>query len=354
MEVVLIILAVILAVVSVVLLLRGLSGGSSSPASLEKPAHNDVYIGTGYDYKTKSYRIWMSPMMELPYTQERFDAYLEAEEIASVEYTNDGITALKTSLIQKILSKEGWRVHRVDPPILLEHLPHWVREAGGEMKKRDTLKDSVIWAMRGKDFVLRDDLKRKVEGRDRRAKQNAEFNRTMQPVPDWARSKDEDHDVQLREDLERELEPYRQAGDPLHFFKGLAYEEKGDYDRAIAEYDLEIAIDPSNPGNYHTRGSAYVDRGDIARGIQDHDKAIALSEYTSETETVKAMFYRDRGYAYLEKGDFDIAIIDFGEAILLDPLSPLAYGMRAYAYESQGEYVEAGYDWETYAELNDE
>ena len=66
------------------------------------------------------------------------------------------------------------------------------------------------------------------------------------------------------------------------------------------------------------------------------------------------MFYRDRGYAYLEKGDFDIAIIDFGEAILLDPLSPLAYGMRAYAYESQGEYVEAEYDWETYAELKDE
>ena len=154
--------------------------------------------------------------------------------------------------------------------------------------------------------------------------------------------------------LERELEPYRQAGDPLHFFKGLAYEEKGDYDRAIAEYDLEIAIDPSNPIKYHTRGSAYVDRGDIDRGIQDHDKAIALSEYTSETETVKAMFYRDRGYAYLEKGDFDIAIIDFGEAILLDPLSPLAYGMRAYAYESQGEYVEAEYDWETYAELKDE
>ena len=83
-----------------------------------------MYIGTGYDYKTESYRIWMSPMMELPYTQERFDAYLEAEEIASVEYTNDGITALKTSLIQKILSKEGWRVHRVDPPILLERLPH--------------------------------------------------------------------------------------------------------------------------------------------------------------------------------------------------------------------------------------
>ena len=87
MEVVLIILAVILAVVSVVLLLRGLSGGSSSPASLEKPAHNDVYIGTGYDYKTKSYRIWMSPMMELPYTQERFDAYLEDSLLREVRHT---------------------------------------------------------------------------------------------------------------------------------------------------------------------------------------------------------------------------------------------------------------------------
>ena len=84
---------------------------SSRPESLERPAHNEVYVATGYDYKTRSYRIWMSPMMELPYTQERFDAYLEAQEIASVEYTDDGTTSVKTGLIQKTLKKEGWRVH---------------------------------------------------------------------------------------------------------------------------------------------------------------------------------------------------------------------------------------------------
>ena len=331
-----------------------------TPESLERPAHNDVYVATGYDYKTRSYRIWMSPMMELPYTQERFDAYLEAKEIASVEYTDDGTTSVKTGLIQKTLKEEGWRVHVVDPPELLAHLPGWVKESGGEMKNRDALKDAMVWAMRGRKMRLRKDLQHKVDERDRRARQDAEFNRAMRPLPDWVKksnnekSNSEGHSVQLSEDQLERLELYREHGLSEHYFWGHVYAEEGDHDRAIAEFDAEIALDTSDPLSYSARGDAYVDSGDLDRGIQDHDTALALIEQSNGTDEDRALLLRARGNAYIEKGDFDMAIIDLGDAILLDPLNPQAYGFRAVAYEQLGEYEEAQDDLETYNELMDE
>ena len=195
-------------------------------------------------------------MMELPYTQERFDAYLEAQEIASVEYTDDGTTSVKTGLIQKILKEEGWRVHSVDPPELLVHLPGWVKESGGEMQNRDALKDGMIWAMRGRKMRLRKDLQRKVDERERRERQDAEFNRAMRPLPDWVnkgnneKSNNEGHSVQLSEDQLERLELYREHGLSEPYFWGHVYAEEGDYDRAIAEFDAEIALTHRTP--FHT------------------------------------------------------------------------------------------------------
>ena len=355
MDALLIVLAIALVALSVWLFMRAFSRMSSHPETLEKPAHNDVYIAAGYDYKTRSYRIWMSPMMELPYTQERFDAYLEAQEIASVEYTDDGIASAKISLIQKTLNREGWRVHVVAPPELLAHLPGWVKESGGEMRNRDALKDAMIWAMRGRKMKLRKDLQRKVDERARREKQDAEFDRAMRPLPGWFReSENEDPAIRLREDQLERLELYREHGLSEHYFWGNVYAEECDYDRAIAEFDAEISLSESDHFTFSARGDAYVEKGDIDRGIKDHDTALALIEQSNGTDEDKALLLRARGNAYIEKGDFDMAIIDLCDAILLDPLNPQAYGLRAAAHEQLGDYEEAEDDLETYNELMQE
>ena len=223
------------------------------------------------------------------------------------------------------------------------------------MKNRDALKDGMIWAMRGRKMKLRKDLQRKVDERDRRARQDAEFNRAMRPLPDWVKkSNTGSHSVQLSEDQLERLELYREHGLSEHYFWGHVYAEEGDYDRAIAEFDAEIALDATDPLSYSARGDAYVDSGDIDRGIQDHDTALALIEQSNGTDEDKALLLRARGNAYIEKGDFDMAIIDLGDAILLDPLNPQAYGFRAVAHEQLGEYEEAEDDLETYNELMDE
>ena len=54
------------------------------------------------------------------------------------------------------------------------------------------------------------------------------------------------------------------------------YGDKGDYDRAIADYDEAIRLDPRYAVAYYNRGVAYCDKGDYDRAIADYNEAIRL------------------------------------------------------------------------------
>ena len=60
-------------------------------------------------------------------------------------------------------------------------------------------------------------------------------------------------------------------------------------------------MQPDNAGAYNNRGNAYDEKGDFDAAIQDYNKAIELQpDYAGA--------YNNRGNAYDEKGDFDAAI----------------------------------------------
>jgi tetratricopeptide (TPR) repeat protein len=59
--------------------------------------------------------------------------------------------------------------------------------------------------------------------------------------------------------------------------RGTAYNEKGDYDRAIVDLDQSIQLDPNYANPYSHRGYAYGRKGDYARGMADLNKALALN-----------------------------------------------------------------------------
>src|SRR6516165_1397499 len=61
-----------------------------------------------------------------------------------------------------------------------------------------------------------------------------------------------------------------------YYNRGLAYQEKGDNDRAIADYDQAIRLDPKYAFAYNGRGNAYKAKGDNDRAIADYDQAIRL------------------------------------------------------------------------------
>jgi tetratricopeptide (TPR) repeat protein len=116
--------------------------------------------------------------------------------------------------------------------------------------------------------------------------------------------------------------------------RGDTYTNKGDHDRAIADYNEAIRLDPKSVLAFSARGVAYAKKGDYDRAIADFSRAIRL-------DSKSAHAFRNRGVVYATKGDNDRAIADFDRAIRLDPKSALALRARGVAYANKGDNDQA-------------
>jgi lipoprotein NlpI len=120
---------------------------------------------------------------------------------------------------------------------------------------------------------------------------------------------------------------------------------KGDYDRAIKDYDQAIQLDPKFAGAYSNRGSAYANKGDYDRAIKDYDQSIQL-------DPKLAGAYSNRGNAYMRKGDYDRAVKDYDQAIQLDPKDASAYFNRGLLNLYAGDLPKAHADLTHASELD--
>jgi tetratricopeptide (TPR) repeat protein len=116
--------------------------------------------------------------------------------------------------------------------------------------------------------------------------------------------------------------------------RGVAYGSKGNYDRAIKDFDRALTLDPKWVALYVQRCIAYNDKGDYDRAIKDCDQAIRLHPNDVDAFSARALVYRQRG-------DYDRAIKDLDEAIALDPKNARAFVNRGIVYESKGDYDRA-------------
>jgi tetratricopeptide (TPR) repeat protein len=116
--------------------------------------------------------------------------------------------------------------------------------------------------------------------------------------------------------------------------RGSAYDDKGDYDRAIQDFNEAIDLDPNHETAYYGRGNAYKRKGDYDHAIQDFNEAIHLNPNFERA-------YCDRGNAYIDKDNYDRAIQDFNQAIRLNPKDANAYNNRGVAYERKDDYAQA-------------
>src|SRR6185312_1208918 len=57
----------------------------------------------------------------------------------------------------------------------------------------------------------------------------------------------------------------------LHTNRGVEYEIMQEYDKAIADHDLAIKIDPKNPAPYNNRANAYLAKQDYEHAVVDFD-----------------------------------------------------------------------------------
>ena len=93
---------------------------------------------------------------------------------------------------------------------------------------------------------------------------------------------------------------------------GETYQEKGDYDRAIADFTKAIELNPDYAISYNNRGSINFLTGNYVCAITDLTKAIELNPHDIDG-------YMKRGFAYWAKGERVRGDIDFIKAKELNP-----------------------------------
>ena len=94
--------------------------------------------------------------------------------------------------------------------------------------------------------------------------------------------------------------------------RGIARYRRGDLDRAIADYDEAIRIDPSDIAIFHDRGVMWQRNGELDKALIDLDRAVRMSFADPEV-------YSDRGAVWFEKGRYDRALADFNQALKIAP-----------------------------------
>jgi tetratricopeptide (TPR) repeat protein len=119
------------------------------------------------------------------------------------------------------------------------------------------------------------------------------------------------------------------------------YDVKGDIDRAIDSYTKSIEIDSLHrAGPFEARGAMYIRKGDYKKALKDWDSSIVLSKSTRFVAP-----YIDRAQYYLFMGDTARAIVDLSSAIDIDSLNYDALYYRGKIYLSNGNYKNAMNDF---------
>ncbi|MEM3422163.1 MAG: AAA family ATPase [Candidatus Bilamarchaeaceae archaeon] len=161
------------------------------------------------------------------------------------------------------------------------------------------------------------------------------------------------NDYYEKGDYDKAIENYNMAVllNPMfseaYFNRALSYYQLKNFEKSIADYTKAAELDPHNPFIYNNRGDAYYRLQDYNSAIKDYDKAIQLNN-----NYLKAYYNRGLSYASLE--DYDKAVEDFSKVIELKPDFAEAYHLRGLAREYGGDLDGAIADYEQALKLNPE
>jgi tetratricopeptide (TPR) repeat protein len=112
-----------------------------------------------------------------------------------------------------------------------------------------------------------------------------------------------------------------------------------DYTAALAYAADDRRVDAGGRAQmYQNRGIAYQDAGNTDRALLDFNRCIELAP-------AYAAFYENRALIYVDKELFDIAFKDFDTALELDPKSARAYVNRAWAARLMGDFEQSVRDY---------
>jgi CHAT domain-containing protein/Tfp pilus assembly protein PilF len=118
--------------------------------------------------------------------------------------------------------------------------------------------------------------------------------------------------------------------------RGEIYRNKDDYDRAVEHFSKAIDINKNYTEAMNNLGRAYYDNGDYNMAIEYFNKAIDIDRYYAQA-------WNNRGSAWLEIGNYNMAIADFTQLLKFNANYEYAiiYSNRSRAYRMKKQYWRA-------------
>lgn len=110
----------------------------------------------------------------------------------------------------------------------------------------------------------------------------------------------------------------------------IAYKDKKEYDRAMADCNHAISLDPRDDHVYNTRGAIYHLTEKYEQAIQEYSRAIELNPNFLDP-------HHNRGMSYAAQGDYDTAIADYNAALRINAQDALALYERGIAKQKKGD-----------------
>jgi tetratricopeptide (TPR) repeat protein len=120
--------------------------------------------------------------------------------------------------------------------------------------------------------------------------------------------------------------------------RGRAHVDVREYDRALADSDEALRLDPENALAYRVRGSALL-------ALRRHEEAVASLTKAIDLDPQAVIPRRNRATAYLRMRRWPDAAKDIDAWLSLAPRDPALYEMRSILHAAQGHWAEAARDY---------
>jgi lipoprotein NlpI len=124
-----------------------------------------------------------------------------------------------------------------------------------------------------------------------------------------------------------------------YFTRGTEWAAVGNHQRAVADFNIALQLEPKLAAAYFNRALAWAVLGDSDRAIEDYDAVLKLTPGDANA-------YVGRAVEWIVKGDYRRSLVDYEAALKLDGKSFAAWFGRARARYYAGDFKAAASDFQ--------
>ncbi|MBD2014480.1 tetratricopeptide repeat protein [Microcoleus sp. FACHB-53] len=113
--------------------------------------------------------------------------------------------------------------------------------------------------------------------------------------------------------------------------RGLIYSQSGQGEKALADYNKALELNPELDNAYNNRANYYASNGKLAEALTDYETALDLNPGNTRTWINQAITFRELGL-------YDLALENLDMALMLGGLEENIYAERGRTYHLRGDW----------------